>query len=524
MARLQLDGVAALPKGTQVAFHLHPPLLRALGMQRKLKLGRWFVPVLRVLRRGRVLRGTPLDPFGYAHVRRVERELPGEYLALVELALERLSPATLAARARARRAARAGARLRADQARRRRALPRARGRAACPAANRDERRASMTPTVCDALLESLGWEHERVQLVHDAESGLQAVIAIHSTVLGPSLGGLRIRRYEHGIAEGLDDALRLSRAMTLKASAAGLSLGGGKAVVLDDGCDADTRAARLVALAREVERLGGAYITAEDIGTTTADMDLIAGHTSHVVGRTACDGVGGDPSPATARTVLGAIRAAFDVLDGSEQLSGRVVGVIGLGKVGGQLAVWLAEAGARVVAYEPVTGVAAVCAEAGIELVASPEELLARELDVVRAVCDRRHDRRARGGCAAVPRRLRCRQQRAEWRCRGCRARAPGDPLGAGLPRQLRRADPRRRRAARRGRPRSPRARARRGAVAHARGAGRGARRGSASERGCHGARVGADRAGARRPGGRRGRLICLRLRPLRQRPPSENA
>ena len=95
VARLHLDGLAALPPGAKIRFHLHPPLLRALGMQRKLKLGRWFVPAFRALWRARVLRGTPLDPFGYAHVRRVERALPGEYLALVELALERLDAETL---------------------------------------------------------------------------------------------------------------------------------------------------------------------------------------------------------------------------------------------------------------------------------------------------------------------------------------------------------------------------------------------------------------------------------------------
>ncbi|ADB54015.1 indolepyruvate ferredoxin oxidoreductase family protein [Conexibacter woesei] len=95
VARLHLDGLALLPRGSRVTFHLHPPLLRALGMRRKLRLGGWFVPVLRVMRHGRRLRGTPLDPFGYAHVRRVERALPGEYLTLVEDALARLSPATL---------------------------------------------------------------------------------------------------------------------------------------------------------------------------------------------------------------------------------------------------------------------------------------------------------------------------------------------------------------------------------------------------------------------------------------------
>jgi indolepyruvate ferredoxin oxidoreductase len=95
VARLHVEGLAALPKGARIRIHLHPPILRAMGMQRKLRLGRWFVPVLRALRHGRALRGTALDPFGHAHVRRVERALPGEYMALVDRALASLSPATL---------------------------------------------------------------------------------------------------------------------------------------------------------------------------------------------------------------------------------------------------------------------------------------------------------------------------------------------------------------------------------------------------------------------------------------------
>ncbi|MBB4665121.1 indolepyruvate ferredoxin oxidoreductase family protein [Conexibacter arvalis] len=96
VARLHVEGVRELPRGTRVAFHLHPPLLRALGMRRKLRLGGWFLPALRLLRHGRRLRGTPLDPFGYAHVRRVERQLPEEYLGHVDAALARLTPATRA--------------------------------------------------------------------------------------------------------------------------------------------------------------------------------------------------------------------------------------------------------------------------------------------------------------------------------------------------------------------------------------------------------------------------------------------
>jgi indolepyruvate ferredoxin oxidoreductase len=95
VARLHLEGLAELPAGARIRLHLHPPLLRALGIRRKLELGTWFVPALRALKRGRVLRGTPLDPFGYARVRRVERALTDEYLELVWLAAARLTPATL---------------------------------------------------------------------------------------------------------------------------------------------------------------------------------------------------------------------------------------------------------------------------------------------------------------------------------------------------------------------------------------------------------------------------------------------
>ncbi len=237
-------------------------------------------------------------------------------------------------------------------------------------------------SIGDALLHSLSWEHERVHLIQDADIGLRGVIAIHSTALGPALGGLRIRRYEQGVPEALDDALRLSHAMTFKAAAAGLDLGGGKAVMIDDG-RADLRSARLIAMAREIERLDGRYITAEDIGTSTTDMDLIAEHTRHVVGRTAHDGVGGDPSPDTARTVLGAIRAALWTLYGEDGLGGRSVGIIGLGKVGGPLARWLVEDGAHVVGFDPVQAVAQAAGAAGVELVDSVQAILGDELDVL---------------------------------------------------------------------------------------------------------------------------------------------
>ncbi|HEX5146980.1 MAG TPA: Glu/Leu/Phe/Val dehydrogenase dimerization domain-containing protein [Conexibacter sp.] len=243
----------------------------------------------------------------------------------------------------------------------------------------------MTEDVCEALEQSLSWEHERVELVHDADSGLEAVLAIHSTVLGPALGGLRLRRYAGGLPEALDDALRLSRAMTLKASAAGLDLGGGKAVVLDDGAWSDPacRTARLRAVARELERLGGAYVTAEDVGTSTADMDLIAERTRHVVGTTRGAGLGGDPSPSTVRTVLGAIAVALEVRDGDDALAGRSVGVVGLGKVGGRLAARLVGAGARVVGVDPDAAARRRASVLGVEIASTADELLARPLDVL---------------------------------------------------------------------------------------------------------------------------------------------
>src|SRR3954452_8095383 len=111
-------------------------------------------------------------------------------------------------------------------------------------------------------------DHEQIVVRQDKETGLRFIVAVHSTVLGPALGGMRVKRYPGGLREALEDVMGLARTMTLKASAAGLDLGGGKAVMIDDGRD-EMRAARLEAAARVIDGLGGAYITAEDIGTST---------------------------------------------------------------------------------------------------------------------------------------------------------------------------------------------------------------------------------------------------------------
>ena len=186
-------------------------------------------------------------------------------------------------------------------------------------------------------------EHEEVVLCHHAETGLRAIVAIHSTRLGPGLGGTRFRPYASD-EEALEDVLRLSRAMTYKAAAAGLPLGGGKAVILGDPAT-DRTDAMMRTYGRFLESLGGRYLTAEDVGTTTADMDLLAQETRYVTGTSAGSG---DPSPATAVGVLHAMRAVAEHLWGQPSLRDRRVVVQGVGKVGSALVGHLHEDGARV--------------------------------------------------------------------------------------------------------------------------------------------------------------------------------
>lgn len=224
--------------------------------------------------------------------------------------------------------------------------------------------------------------HERVVITQDPATGLRLLVAVHSTVFGPALGGLRLRAYAGGLHEALDDVLALARTMTLKAAAAGLDLGGGKAVVIDDGrmpLGSDLRAARLEAAGRAIEELAGAYVTAEDVGTTIEDMEAIARGTRFVVGRSPEAGGGGDPSPVTAETVLTAIRIAL----APDSLAGVRVGVVGLGKVGGVLADRLVAAGARVLAFDVDPARLAAARPHGIEPARSLDHLLGAPLDVL---------------------------------------------------------------------------------------------------------------------------------------------
>ena len=187
-------------------------------------------------------------------------------------------------------------------------------------------------------------DHEQLVYCREASSGYRGVIAIHNTTLGPALGGTRFWHYKSE-SDAIVDALRLSRGMTYKAAVAGLSLGGGKSVVMADHAAQD-REAIFRAHGRFIESLKGRYITAEDVGTSPADMDYIKLETEHVVG---LQGRSGDPSPVTAYGVYQGIKASAKVRFGSDSLAGKTVAVQGCGHVGYYLSGYLHEEGARLV-------------------------------------------------------------------------------------------------------------------------------------------------------------------------------
>lgn len=188
--------------------------------------------------------------------------------------------------------------------------------------------------------------HEQVVFCCDERSGLKAIIAIHSTALGPSLGGTRFYPYPDE-QTALTDVLRLSRGMTYKAAIAGLPLGGGKSVIIGDPQRIKTPEL-LEAHGRFVDSLGGRYITAGDVGTTSQDMDVIGRSTHHVAAKTPARGGSGDTAPLTALGVFQSILAAAESVWGTTNLNGRRVGVEGTGKVGYHLVRLLVDTGAEV--------------------------------------------------------------------------------------------------------------------------------------------------------------------------------
>lgn len=195
-------------------------------------------------------------------------------------------------------------------------------------------------------------DHERVELVHDRASGLTAIIALHSTHLGPGAGGTRFWHYPDP-ADAMRDALRLSRGMSYKNAMAGLPMGGGKGVILADPARSKTPT-MLGAFGEAIEALGGRYVCAEDVGMTEADMVAIATRTSHVTGLPASEGdvVGGDPGPFTSLGIYYGIKAAVAHKLGRDSLAGVHVAIQGTGSVGGGLARLLAADGARLTLAE----------------------------------------------------------------------------------------------------------------------------------------------------------------------------
>ena len=224
--------------------------------------------------------------------------------------------------------------------------------------------------------------HEQVVFCQDKASGLKAIIAIYSTALGPSLGGTRFFPYQTE-ADAVHDALELSRGMAYKNALAGLDLGGGKAVIWGDPATSKGEAL-LRAYGRFVESLAGRYITACDVGTYVADMDIVAKETRYVTGRSIEHGGAGDSSILTAFGVFQGMRAAAEHAWGTPTLRGHRVGVAGVGKVGRYLLKHLAEERAQVVVTDPnpaaVEWVRSTYPQ--VDVVADTAALLAADIDV----------------------------------------------------------------------------------------------------------------------------------------------
>lgn len=225
-------------------------------------------------------------------------------------------------------------------------------------------------------------DHEAVHLFRDAQSGLSAIIAVHSTHLGPAAGGVRFWHYADS-TQAITDALRLSRGMSFKNAMAGLPMGGGKAVILAD--EARTKTPEMLrAFGRIIDSLGGRYVTAEDVGMTDDDMVVIRSETDHVSGLPVASGAaGGDPGPYTALGVFLGVKAAAKRALGADSVKDVHIAIQGIGSVGGGLAKLLAGEGARLtIADVNVERAAALAAEYGGEAVAA-DRILAVEADIV---------------------------------------------------------------------------------------------------------------------------------------------
>lgn len=224
-------------------------------------------------------------------------------------------------------------------------------------------------------------DHEGVHLFRDAANGLTAIIAIHSTALGPAAGGVRFWHYADR-QDAVVDALRLSRGMSYKNAMAGLPMGGGKGVILADAAHTKTPA-MLKAFGRAIDALGGRYITAEDVGISEADITMIGSETRFVSGLPVGEGAaGGDPGPVTARGVYLGVRAAAREALGKQDMAGVHVAIQGVGSVGGGLARYLAGEGAKLtLADVNVERARALAAELGAQVVTS-DTIIGVEADI----------------------------------------------------------------------------------------------------------------------------------------------
>ncbi|MFQ6006633.1 MAG: Leu/Phe/Val dehydrogenase [Woeseia sp.] len=225
-------------------------------------------------------------------------------------------------------------------------------------------------------------DHERVVFCRDAATGLKAIIAIHSTAMGPAAGGVRLWRYESDDA-ALHDVLRLSQGMSYKNAMAGLRFGGGKGVIIKTP-DFDGSDALYEKFGEFVDKLDGDYITAEDVGMSVAIMEVVARRTKHVTGLPSADGhAGGDPSPKTAFGVFKGIEAAASFRLDRDDVRGLTVAVQGAGNVGYHLCRYLAGAGANLVVADIDEGrVQRVCDEFAATTV-RPDEILVQDVDVL---------------------------------------------------------------------------------------------------------------------------------------------
>lgn len=223
-------------------------------------------------------------------------------------------------------------------------------------------------------------DYEQVVFCHDKVSGLKAIIAIHDTTLGPALGGLRMWNYASD-EEALIDALRLSKGMTYKNAAAGLNLGGGKAVIIGD-AKTQKSEALFRAFGRYVQSLNGRYITAEDVNTTVADMDYIHMETDFVTGVSPAFGSSGNPSPVTAYGVYRGMKAAAKEVYGTDSLGGKTIAIQGVGNVAFNLCRHLHEEGAKLIVTDINQEALQRAEEAFGALIVAPEDIYSVEADI----------------------------------------------------------------------------------------------------------------------------------------------